>query len=82
MEGRLGELALGLAELELELADDNEEDQLRLKGLIESLRFGGRVPPSSELDRIQRSVERQIENLRPDPDQAVRSRLRMTRETS
>ena len=82
LEGKLGELALGLTELELELADDDEEEQLRLKGLIESLRFGGQVPPSSELDRIQRSVERRIENLRPDPDQEVRSRLRMTRETS
>jgi hypothetical protein len=82
LEGKVGELALGLTELELELADDDEEEQLRLKGLIESLRFGGQVPPSSDLDRIQRSVERRIENLRPDPDQVVRSRLRMTRETS
>lgn len=82
LEGRAGELALGLAELELELVDDDAEEQLRLEGLIESLRFGGQVPPSSELDRIQRSVERQIESLRPDPDQAVRSRLKMTRKTS
>ena len=82
LEGRAGELALTLAELELELADDDEKERLRLEGLIESLRFGGQVPPSSELDRAQRSVERQIEDLRPDPDQGVRSRLQIGKETS
>ena len=59
-----------------------QNERLRLEGLIESLRFGGLVPPSSELDRTQRSVERQIEVLRPDPDLEVRSRLRMRKETS
>lgn len=82
LEGRGGELALRLAELELELAGDDEDECLRLKGLIESLRFGGQVPPSSELDRTQRSVERQIEDLRPDPDLVVRSRLGIRQETS
>ncbi|MGB5174412.1 MAG: hypothetical protein WBQ30_06685, partial [Thermoanaerobaculia bacterium] len=82
LEGRGGEQALRLAELELDLAGDDENERLRLQGLIESLRFGGLVPPSSELDRTQRSVERQIEVLRPDPDLEVRSRLRMRKETS
>lgn len=82
LEGRGGEQALRLAELELDLAGDDENERLRLEGLIESLRFGGLVPPSSELDRTQRSVERQIEVLRPDPDLEVRSRLRMRKETS
>ncbi len=81
LEGRLAELALALAELELELADD-ETERSRLAGLIETLRFGGQVPPSPELDRMQRNVERQIEELRPDPDSAARSRLRMRDETS
>lgn len=82
LEGRPAELALRLAELELDLAEDDEREQLRLKGLIESLRFGGQVPPSSALDSMYRGVERQIESLRPDPDQDVRSRLRVTRATS
>jgi len=82
LEGRGGEVALGLAELELELAGENEVERHRLQELIESLRFGGQVPPSSELDRAQRNIERQIEQLRPDPDQQVRSRLRMTERTS
>lgn len=82
LEGRGGEVALGLAELELELAGEDEVERRRLQELIESLRFGGQVPPSSELDRAQRNIERQIEELRPDPDQQVRSRLRMTDRTS
>ena len=82
LEGRGAEQALGLAELELELVGDDESERLRLEGLIESLRFGGQVPPSSELDRKLRNVERQIEDLRPDPDLVVRSRLRMRKETS
>ena len=82
LEGKLAELALRLAELELDLAEDDEQEQLRLRRLIESLRFGGQVPSSSELDSMHRRVERQIESLRPDPDQTIRSRLRMTRATS
>lgn len=82
LEGRGGELALCLAELELEMVDDDESERLRLQELIEGLRFGGQVPPSSELERAHRRLERQIEDLRPDPDLVVRSRLRMTRHTS
>jgi hypothetical protein len=82
LEGRGGEVALGLAELELELAGEDEVERRRLQVLIESFRFGGQVPPSSDLDRAQRNIERQIEELRPDPDQQVRSRLRMTDRTS
>ena len=82
LEGRGGELALSLAELELEMAGDDEKERLRLQRLIENLRFGGEVPPGSELDRAQRSVERQIEELRPDPDLLARSRLRIQKETS
>ena len=82
LEGRHRELALLLTELELELVDDDDTERRRLEALAETFRFGGRTPPIPELEQMQRRVERRIEELQPDPEAEVRSRLQIEQGTS
>ena len=58
---------LALAELDsaLRQASGEEEAPESLAGAVERARYGGEVPPADELDRLQRSVDRRIEALKP-----------------
>jgi peroxiredoxin len=69
--------ALAMMGLLAELREPSESETAELRSLEESLRFGGHVPPASELDRLEREVGRRLEALQPDPDLAVRQALRL-----
>ena len=69
--------ALAMLELLEELREPSESDTAELQSLEESLRFGGHIPPASELDRLEREVGRRLEAMQPDPDMAARQALRL-----
>ncbi len=63
---------LALADLDSrlrEVSGEGEPDEAAaaaMKEAVERARYGGEVPPAEELDRLQRTVERGLEELRPD----------------
>jgi peroxiredoxin len=71
---------LALAEIEQDLAEDDETSAAARRQMVEEARYGGRVPPAEELDRFQRRVELHLEKLRPDPDGELRASLRLEKE--
>jgi len=77
MQGDGGGFALVMVELLRELLEPSASELSEMAELEESLRYGGQVPPASELDRLQREVGRQLEALRPSPDAAARRALRL-----
>lgn len=77
MQGDGAAFALAMLELRRELSDIDARETHQLAELEEALRYGGRVPSADELDRLQRTVERRLEALRPDPDAATRSALQL-----
>jgi peroxiredoxin len=74
---------LALAELDRALRRDSgegeSEDAAResLAQAVERARYGGEVPPAQELDRLQRSVERRLEALRPNAAKHDRQGLKL-----
>ena len=77
MQGDGGGFALIMAELLRELLEPSASEHSEMAELEESLRYGGQVPPATELDRLQREVRRHLEASRPDPDAAARQALRL-----
>jgi peroxiredoxin len=77
MQGDGSGYALAMVELLGDLREPGEEESLGMAALEESLRYGGQVPPASELDRLQREVGRRLETLKPDPDAAARRAIRL-----
>ena len=53
------------------------EERRDLEQRLESVRFGGNLPDSAELEAIERRLERALAKLRPDPDKESRRRLRL-----
>ncbi len=86
---RLGGDAAGsllvLAELDHALREASGEpgsgepgsEDTALAEAVERARYGGEVPPAAELDRLQRSVERRLEDLRPDSARHDRKGLKL-----
>lgn len=60
-----------------ELCEPSETTTAENAKLAEGLRFGGHVPTTGELDRLQREVGRRLEAQRPDPDDSAREALRL-----
>lgn len=80
MAGETREAVLELARLELELvaaAGGDPAAEGRLHEMLEGARYGGRMPPAPELDRMERRVERRIAELRPDPEREERAALKL-----
>lgn len=69
---------LALAELDRELdGEAAAEPDPAMREAVERARYGGEVPPMEELDQLQRKVERRLEELRPDPEEAARREVRL-----
>ncbi len=74
---------LALAELDRALREAGDEGGGEdsggeaLAAAVERARYGGEVPPAADLDRLQRSVERRIEALRPDAAKQDRADLKL-----
>lgn len=77
MQGDGAGSALILIGLLRELRGSTAGEAAAMVQMEERLRFGGEVPTTSELDRMQRDVARQLEALRPNPDQEARGALRL-----
>jgi peroxiredoxin len=71
---------LALAELEHELGPVDEEIESYWQQTAERVRYGGQVPPADELDRLQRGVERRLNELRPDPQVAALESVKLRRD--
>lgn len=71
---------LALAELESELGPLDEEIESYWQQTAERVRYGGQVPPADELDRLQRRVERRLNELRPDPQVAAMEAVKLRRD--
>ncbi|MGB6639415.1 MAG: hypothetical protein WBG67_01455, partial [Thermoanaerobaculia bacterium] len=71
---------LALAELEHELGPVDEESESYWRQAAERVRYGGQLPPADELDRLQRRVERRLNELRPDPQVAALDAVKLRRE--
>jgi peroxiredoxin len=80
LQGDAAGSVLILAELERELGGGGEAAPVNLEELVEGARYGGRVPPADELDRLQRRVERRLAVLRPDPEQNERQAILLAEE--
>ncbi len=57
--------------------DPDEAAAAAMKEAVERARYGGEVPPAEELDRLQRSVERGLSELRPDSRKDEREGLKL-----
>ena len=72
---------LALAELDSALAEalgePAPEDSGQMAEAVERARYGGEVPEASQLDQLQRSVERRLETLRPDTSRDDRAGLKL-----
>ncbi len=74
---------LALAELDRALrrqSGEGEDATTRPESLAEAVeraRYGGEVPAAAELDRLQRSVERRLEALKPDAAEDDRRGLKL-----
>ena len=77
MQGDSAGYLLALAELDGELGGSDGEPDEAMREAVERARFGGQVPPAEELESLRRRVERRLEELRPDPDAAVRRKVRL-----
>jgi len=77
MRGEQRESILRLIGLARRLEIDDGLGEGGLDALEESVRYGGRVPTVDLRDRLQRVVERQLESLRPDANEAARESLRL-----
>jgi hypothetical protein len=71
---------LVLAELERELGPVDEETESYWQQTAERVRYGGQVPPAEELDRLQRRVERRLNELRPDAQVAALDAVKLRRQ--
>jgi hypothetical protein len=58
----------------------DEENENYWQQTAERVRYGGQVPPADELDRLQRRVERRLNELRPDPRVAALEAVKLRRE--
>jgi len=75
MQGDGAGFALALLGLLAQLREPDESESREAEKLEESLRYGGQVPPVTELDRLEREVGRRLEAMRPNPDAAAREAL-------
>ncbi len=72
---------LALADLDSRLrkargaGEPDEAAEAAMREAVERARYGSEVPPAEELDRLQRSVERGLEELRPDDRRDEREKL-------
>ena len=77
MQGDGAGFCLAMIDLLDELRESSESEAAEMTSLKEDLRFGGHVPPASELDRWQREVSRRLEAMRQDPHIAAREAIRL-----
>lgn len=77
LRGDASGFALAILELQESLLGEDEEMAPEIEKLIEAVRYGGEIPPASELDRMERAVERRLDALRPDPAAAARDAVRL-----
>lgn len=77
MRGEQRESTLRLIGLARQLEIDDGLGEGGLDALEESVRYGGNVPTLDLRDRLQRVVERRLESLRPDVNEAARKSLRL-----
>ena len=74
---------LALAELDRALRREDGQSEAddavpeSLAQAVERARYGGEMPPAEELDRLQRSIERRLEALRPDTAEQDRKGLKL-----
>ena len=69
---------LGLAELDSKLRSASGEAQEGAwQDAVDQARYGGQVPPAEELEKLARSVERRLADLRPDPEKHARESLKL-----
>ena len=72
---------LALADLDHALrAAGGESESTARNSLVEAVeraRYGGEVPPAEELDKLQRTVERRLEALRPNSAKQHRENLKL-----
>lgn len=89
LQGQAGEALRQLLELERsmcrcqkEAAADwaeplGEAQSQELESWVERCRFGGETPPSEAMQRLERRIERRLQQARPSPDQDRRASLRL-----
>ena len=53
-----------------------------LQDAVERARYGGQVPPAEELETLRRSIERRLEELRPDTREDERASLKLKESAS
>ncbi len=82
MQGNSRESVLALIDLANRIGSDGGLGEGGLDALEESVRYGGVVPPKENRERLQRVIERQLDSMRPDPDDASRLALRLRGKTS
>jgi hypothetical protein len=82
MQGNHRESMLALIELANRIGSDGGVGEADLDALRESVRYGGVVPSSEIRERLQRVIERQLDSMRPDPDESTRLALRLRGKTS
>ncbi len=76
----LADLDHALREASGETESESESDTMARKLLMEAVertRYGGEAPPASELDTLQRAVERRLEKLRPNTAKHDRKNLKL-----
>ncbi len=80
LKGDAAAFILTMADIESELDGSGEPADPALAEAVEGARYGGQVPPSEELERLQRRIERKLEDLRPDPNRKEREAIRLVEE--
>ncbi len=71
---------LALADIDHALREaggEPESDSTALTEAVERARYGGEVPPASDLDTLQRTIERRLEELRPNTAKHDREGLKL-----
>jgi len=86
MQGDGAGFLLSLVALDKEMngeaaTGDEAVDDKGLRDAVERARYGGEVPPTEDLEKLQRRVERRLEELRPDALAAERQAVRLRDET-
>ncbi len=82
MQGDHRESMLALIALANRIGSDGGLGEADLDALKESVRYGGVVPSNEVRERLQRVVERQLDSMKPDPDESTRLALRLRGKTS
>ena len=74
LQGDGAAFVTALGEIAVELCPETAETW---SDLLERVRYGGQVPPTEELDRLQRGIERRLAQLKPQAEKKARAALKL-----